>query len=229
MGRKLYYVPIIHTIGDMGSVAVALDEGAIEALGPKLWQRHRETIAGFWESIARFFDSLDVDAFKIYQDGLVAAGTAGKRIVQESIKQGSKNYEIIGSLLSKGARLVKTEDLTLIKQEYAHIMNITRASSDKAKMTQAARYKRAKSGLLKKRDEYIARRINDTLNEGETGVLFIGAYHDLLPKLPDDIQIEKIKDPAKVKAYHEELLSMKKDSQRFLQLAEHLTAPVTVM
>lgn len=33
--------------------------------------------------------------------------------------------------------------------------------------------------LLKKRDQFIAQRINNTLIPGETGIIFLGMLHDL--------------------------------------------------
>jgi hypothetical protein len=43
--------------------------------------------------------------------------------------------------------------------------------------------------LLKKRDQFIAQRINSTLGPGETGIIFIGMLHDLHGLIDQDIQI----------------------------------------
>jgi hypothetical protein len=40
---------------------------------------------------------------------------------------------------------------------------------------------------------FIAHRINDTLGEGETGILFIGASHEILPLLSKDIEVITVK------------------------------------
>ena len=167
--RKLYLVPIIHMSADMGSVSSALDDTANAKLTPELWQRHKDVVSVFWDSISRFFDSLNVNGFKVYQDGLVADGEDGLRIVRESVSQGSKNYEIVGRLLERGAVLVKTESLSLVKQEYNYITKMTRSKSLKEREVAALRYKLARGKILKQRDEFIAGRINETLTEGETG------------------------------------------------------------
>jgi len=224
--RKLYLVPIIHMSADMGSLASALEEGAAAGLGQELWQKHKEIVSGFWDSIARFFDSLDVHAFKVYQDGLVADGVDGLKIVKEGISQGSKNYEIIGKLLERGAVLVKTDDLALVKQERAYIAKIARSKSLKEKEVAALRYKLAQSKLLRQRDDFIAKKIKETLGEGEAGILFIGAIHDILSRLPDDISVNQIKDIAKVREYYRTLGSAKEHSPRFHQLAGYLVSPV---
>jgi len=225
--RKLYLVPIIHATPDMGSLASALDQRAIAELGQELWQKHKQIVSDFWDSIARFFRSLDVNGFKIYQDGLVADGAEGLRIIKEGISQGSKNSEIIGELLERGAVLMKTEDLALVKQEHAYVTKIARSKSLRERELTALRYKLVQSKLLRQRDDFVVRRIKETLGEGETGILLIGAYHDILSKLPDDIQVSQVKDVAKVREYHTTLANPKKRDQHFHFLAQYLISPVT--
>jgi hypothetical protein len=220
--RKLYLVPIIHMSADMGSVAPVLNEGAAAGLGRKLWQEHKGVVSAFWDSIARFVDALDVVGFKVYQDGLLADGAGGLKIVREGINVGSKNYEIIDKLLKRGAVLVKTEDLSLVKQEYEYITSIARAQSLKEKETASQLYRRVQNKLLQQRDEFIARRIQETLGDGETGILFLGAYHDILSRLAPDIQVVQVKDAAKVREYHQRLASRRRDSRLFRQLSEYL-------
>jgi hypothetical protein len=43
--------------------------------------------------------------------------------------------------------------------------------------------------LLKRRDEYIARRINETLRAGETGLIFLGMLHSLGSWLDKEIRL----------------------------------------
>lgn len=225
--RKLYLIPIIHTSADMGSLASTLDEAAGARLTLELWQKHQEIVAVFWDSIGRFLDSLNVEGYKVYQDGLVANGAEGMRIVKESIERESKNYEIVGRLLERGAVLVKTESLPLVKQEYSYITRMTRSRSLKEKEVTALRYKLARGGLLKQRDEFIAGRINETLAEGETGILFIGAYHDVVHRLPPDISVSQVKEVARVKEYHSVLINPKRYDRQFHDLSKYLTSPVS--
>ncbi len=225
--RSLYVIPIIHMSADMGSIAPALDDRAATKLTPELWQRHKEIVPVFWDSIGRFLDSLNVNGFKVYQDGLVADGAEGLRIVRESISQGSKNYEIIGRLLERGAALVKTEALTLVKQEYSYITKMTRSRSLKEREVAALRYKLTRGKLLKQRDGFIAGRINETLAEGETGILFIGAYHDVIKRLAPDIKVGQVKEVARVKEYHKTLINTRRYDQYLRELAEYLTSPIS--
>ena len=225
--RNLYVIPIIHMSADMGSIASTLDDKATAKLTPELWQRHKEIVSAFWDSIGRFLDALDVNGFKVYQDGLVADGEEGLRIVRESVSQGSKNYEIVGRLLERGAVLVKTESLSLVKQEYNYITKMTRSKSLKEREVAALRYKLARGKLLKQRDEFIAGRINETLAEGETGILFIGAYHDVVHRLAPDIRVGQVKEVARVKEYHKSLINTKRHDQQLQELGEYLVSPVS--
>jgi hypothetical protein len=225
--RKLYLIPIIHMSADMGSVASTLDDRAAAKLTSEIWQKHKEIVSVFWDSISRFLNSLDVNDFKVYQDGLVTDGAEGLKIVRAGINQGSKNYEIVGKLLEGGAVLVKTEDIPLVKQEYSYITKMTRSRSLKEREVAALRYKLARGKLLKQRDEFIARIINKTLAEGETGILFIGAYHDVIHRLDPDIKVGEVKDVARVKDYYKSLINKGRYDQYLQELGEYLTSPVS--
>ena len=226
--RKLIYIPIIHMSADLGSIANHVDKRGIAGFGAEFWRRHRETISGFWDSISNYFVNLEVKDFKIYQDGLVADGEVGKRIVEEGLKAGSKNYEIIDDLLKRGATLVQTEDFPLVKEERDRIVKITQAKTTAEKLVAYLKYRLAKNRLLKKRDSYIAKRIDETLNHGETGILFMGAYHNIIPKLVKKIQITEIKEVEKVRDYQRLLLSFRKNQGEFDRLAKYLVSAIKI-
>jgi hypothetical protein len=227
MMKKLFFIPIIHMSADMGSIASTLDEAANTRLTPELWKRHKEIVSIFWDSIGGFIDSLNVNGFKVYQDGMITDGSEGLRIVNEGINQGSKNYKIVGSLLDRGAVLVKTESLPLVKQEYSYVTKMTRSKSLREREVAALRYKLAQGELLKQRDEFIAGRINKTLAEGETGILFIGAYHDVIRKLASEIKVFQVKEVARVRDYHNHLIKTRRYNQCLHELSEYLTSPVS--
>ncbi len=214
--KKLYLIPIIHTSADMGSLGPTLDKRASAKLRPELWQKHKGIVADFWDSISRFTDSLNVSGFRVYQDGLVTDGIEGLRIIREGISQGSRNYDIVGKLLERGAVLMKTEDISLVKQEYHHIMKMTGSKSLKERGAAVLSYKLVKDKLLKQRDDFIAKRIEESLGEGETGILFIGAYHNIIPNLPADIKVVRVKEVDKVREYHTTLINKRRWDLFFL-------------
>ncbi len=222
--RGLIYVPVIHTSADLGSIAKDVTKRGIADLGEDFWNRHIKTVEGFWDAISRYFDPLDVSEMKIYQDGLVAEGEVGQKIVEEGVKSNSRNYELVLKLLKKGAILVKTEDFKLVKEERDRLLAITGAKSITQKLIAFIRYKLVKNSLLKKRDEFIAERIDKTLNQGERGILFIGAYHNIKNRLPKDIQVMEIKDADKVKEYQGLLPFYNKNKERFEELGRYLVS-----
>jgi hypothetical protein len=224
--RQLYVVPIIHTSADMGSLAPGLDQASAAALGTEEWEDYKETVSRFWEAVGDFFDRLSVSGFKLYQDGLVAEGEEGLRIVREGKRKGSKNFEILCKLVSRGAVLVKTEDVGLVRQERAQISRVLGARSARDKQVAGGRYKRIQGKLLARRDDFVAKRIQQTLYEHEAGILFVGAYHDVLARLPADIRVSQIKEVAKVRQYHRAVAgeSMGREARR--KLSQYLASPV---
>lgn len=223
--RKLIYVPIIHVSADLGEVASEIDKRAGSSFGKEDWKKHKDTVSGFWNSIVRYFFSLEVKDFKIYQDGMVADGEMGMRIVSEGEKKGSINYKIVSRLVKQGAQLVRTEDFSLVKKEYDYIIKIAKAKKMVKRIIAALNYRFHKKKLLRKRDESIADTIDKTLGEGETGILFLGAHHEIVSKLPEDIDIMEVKKRDIINKYQKAFLS-KKDKEKLDKLAEYLNSPV---
>ena len=224
--RTLIYVPVIHTSADLGSLAKEVTKRGIADLGEEVWKGHIKTVEGFWDAISHYFNSIDVSGMKIYQDGMIVAGEIGRKIVEETAKTGSRNYELVSSLLKRGAILVKTEVFELVKEERDRLLAITQAKSIAQKIIAFIKYKLIKNRLLNKRDDFIAKRIDETLNNGETGLVFIGAYHNLKEKLPKDIQIKEIKDVNKVREYQKLLPFYNKSRERFEELGRYLISEI---
>lgn len=231
--RKLIYVPIIHMSADMGSIAKQVDKRGIAGFGEEFWKWHRETISGFWDAVSHYFDYIDMDTrnrkkMKIYQDGMIAEREVAQRIVEEGIKSGSKNYELVLRLLKRGAVLVKTEDFKMVKEELDRLLAITKAKSTSKKLIAFIKYRLIKNRLLNKRDEFISKRIDKTLKQDEIGILFLGAYHNIKKRLPKDIQIIELKDREKVMEYQRLVPFYNKNKERFEELSRYLISPVKV-
>ncbi|MGB2762860.1 MAG: hypothetical protein WBC02_03090 [Candidatus Aminicenantaceae bacterium] len=223
--RKLIYVPIIHISADFGEIASEVNKRGLLSFGKEEWKRHKEAVLGFWDSIAHYFDSLEAKDIKIYQDGLVAGGDVGEKIVSDGVKKGSKNYEIVSKLISRGAHLEKTENFLLVKKEYDYILKLAKARKVIKKVIAALNYRFHKKKLLRERDEFIAKTIESTLGQGETGILFLGAQHEILSKLPEDIEILRLINRERINEYRKRFL-FKKDKEKLDQLAEYLASPI---
>ena len=225
--RKLLYVPVIHMDPDLGKIAPAIDKRSAEICGKERWAKHKQTIVLFWNALDNYFKRLDPINLKIYQDGLMAEDELGQRIIEEGAKRGSKNYEIVLDLIRSGGEIRKTEDITLLKEEYNRLLKLAQTNSSLERTVPYIGYSPGRDELMEKRDAFIARSINETLKRGETGVLFIGAYHDVLPCLATDIVVQEIKKSEMVRDYFKELIS-NGDMKIFTQLADYLASPVVI-
>jgi hypothetical protein len=223
--RTLIYIPILHTSADLGSLSKEVTQRGVAAVGEEAWAQHRQTVAGFWRSVGEYCDGIDVTGMKIYQDGMVADGEVARRIVEDTARAGSLNYQLVQKLLERGASLVKTEDWGLVKQEYDSLLALTRAQSLRSKLFALAKHKLAKGSLLARRDAFMAARINETLQGGETGILFIGALHEV--RVAADIRLIEMKDRHKVREYQKLLPAHSAHPLPFAALGRYLTAPVT--
>lgn len=226
MVRKLLYVPIIHMEPDLGNEAAIIDSKSASLFGEERWAKHKENVAKFWENIADYFASVDASTLKVYQDGLPADGALGRKIIEEGAKRRSNNHQIILNLMVRGAEIRKTEDPSLLKEEYEHITGLTHSTQAVEKTIAYAKYKLRKNQLTKERDKFVAKTIDETLKEGETGVLFMGSYHDILRHLPKDIVVKQVKEREKINAYFRVLVS-EGDEEKFEQLAEYLASSCT--
>jgi len=224
--RTLIYVPIIHTSADLGSLAEEVNRKGQENFGENMWRDHLRTIDGFWDALFIYFDSINVSGTKIFQDGMIVDGEPGLHIIREGDKAGSKNHQLVSRLLQKGAILMKTEDFNLVKKERDRLVKMIQAKSTAAKILGLILYKLTKNTLLKQRDEYIAQRIDQTLEEGETGILFIGAYHHVRSKLALDLKIKEIKETRKIREYQSLLPFCHKNKKRFDDLSEYLISKI---
>jgi len=221
--RKLVYIPIIHTTGDMGSLASRLEEKGKAISGEAVWEEHKHTVTGYWEAIARYFASFDVTGYQVYQDGLVADGEIGQRIVEEAAAKGSTNYRLLKNLAARGARIMKTEDPAIVLKEFENIKKIATAKTLPGKSWAVLKYEMAKKKLLEERDRTIAQAINDTLKD--SGILFIGAYHHVIPKLAGDIIVEEVKSRDKVAEYQNSFF-LRQRRPRAEELARYLVADI---
>jgi hypothetical protein len=179
--RTLIIVPIVHSREDMGSLAPESRRGAAQAarLGAAFWSAMRERI-----------ESLDQDwnGVKVYQDGL--PDTVPELVDKIVASAPGQNYRLLRWLAEHGATVLGTEHPKLLMEEHTLLKAISDASGPDKPGATAAYTSRAPA-LLDERDSYIARRIDITLDEGQRGLLFVGAAHQVEKKLPRDIVAQR--------------------------------------
>jgi len=187
--RQLIHVPIIHTAADLGSLAGAVQAHYARVCGRTSWNQREDVVRALWADIQANLDTLQLDPRKmrIYQDGLPICGFE-ERIVRELAQAGSSNHQLILRWLERGAVLMGTEDTQLLMEEYKLQKQRLAKAGKKASPAQEKRLDR----LLAARDSFIAGRIVATLQEGEVGLLFLGALHRLDAFRAADIRLAKL-------------------------------------
>jgi hypothetical protein len=173
--KRVIVIPVIHTLADLGSLADSVRAHYVERFGPEVWQQRQRAVETLWDDIRRAIDALRLDCrrVRIYQDGLPVCGKE-PQIVEELAGAGSLNHQIVLELMGQGAVLVGTEDPQLLLREY-QLQRRTIGSGG----TAPAPPPREAADLLAARDLFIAQRIAATLQDGETGLVFLGAAHRL--------------------------------------------------
>lgn len=178
--RQLIYIPVIHTQVDMGSMADVLKKSYLERHGEEKWVSRVKAIDQMWEGIQRKIEELNLDSHrvKLYQDGLPICGKEIE-IVNEVAGRGSRNYKILQDLVQKGCTLMGTESPEFLIKEYQMIKEAAQPKGKNRPFWKSLRLWLAARNILRDRDRFIAQRIVETLQDGETGILFMGIHHQV--------------------------------------------------
>jgi hypothetical protein len=185
--RKLAYIPIIHSVADMGTLGASIRRMKLSALGRQGLTRNAAVVEKMWEEIESVVANLPVTpgTVRVYQDGLPVCGHE-QEIVSELAGAGSRNHRLLLKLQARGATLMGTESPELLVEEY---QLATAAFASGATVRMEIRQKQLRDTLLERRDRYIADRIKGTLDAGESGILFMGMLHDVTRYLDSDIDV----------------------------------------
>jgi hypothetical protein len=174
----------------MGALRESVQRMTLQKLGEKEWESRIDLIDKLWSKIESAVDELPfpLEKVRVYQDGLPVCGIESK-IVTEIAGSGSRNHRLLVSLMEKGATIMGTESPELLTEEYDLVKRILAAGNSVEAARIEAEQKSLSDALLKKRDRYIADRINSTLCPEETGIIFLGMLHSLNGLLDGDIQV----------------------------------------
>ena len=175
---RLIYVPVVHSTAEMGSAATAYKAAFLARYGEAKWAERSAEFDAIWRAIADAITALglDLERVNLYQDSLPVCGREGA-LVHELACQGSRNHQLLESLVHGGATLVGTESPALLLEEYKLLQSPERTEAQAA-------------ALLEARDRFIAGQIDATLGEDRDGILFIGALHKVATFLPRRIKAE---------------------------------------
>ncbi len=171
-GRKLYLVPLIY----------AGRESPAEYL-----EKHNR----YWNQVENQLNDLELklgQVNKMYHELIPVSGEDGIKTIKDL---NDRSYQIVKDKLDKGAKLEATEEGELLTEfmDWNKCL-LVGLQNQKVFIKIYEFYKEAS----KKRNEYIAKHIDETLLGGEIGILFMREGHQV--QFPSDIQVFYVAPPA---------------------------------
>ncbi|MDO9028327.1 MAG: hypothetical protein Q7U68_05645, partial [Candidatus Roizmanbacteria bacterium] len=118
----LYYVPIIHSIADYGSLGPAIKEAFARRAGEAAFANFQKNINEYWKFVEERIEKMipDVAGLIIYHDGF-PVGDREKILALFGFMcrdhPESPNFQLIKKLIDKGAVLEGTEDMSLVVEQ----------------------------------------------------------------------------------------------------------------
>ena len=169
--RKLFFVPLLFTPRDI--------QGELF-----------EKVFRYWDQVDAQLTSLELKlgiTKKVYHELVPTGGEEGSKIIEEL---NSTSYGIVKARLDKGAQLEPLEDADLLTES----MDWTRCLA--VGLQNAKVFDKVYESYIqaqKKRNEHIAKMINDTLKESEVGILLMREGHQV--QFPADIEVFYVSPP----------------------------------
>ena len=171
-GRKLYFIPLVYG----GSESPA---------------EYREKLDKYWSQVENQVMDLEsklAKIDKIYHELIPVSGDEGIKVIKNL---NEKSHHIAVTKMEAGAQLEATEDGEVLTEFIDWSRCLTMGlQNEKVFTTVYESYVAAG----KKRNEYIARHLDETLQDDETGALFMREGHQV--QFSPDIQIFYVAPPA---------------------------------
>jgi len=171
-GRKLYFVPLLYSGKDMPE--------------DYLVKFHK-----YWEQVekhlAELFGKLG-EVNRVYHEMVAVSGDEGIKAVEELSEKSGK---IVRACLEKKARLEAVEDDDILT-EFMDWSRCLIIGLQNPKVLSKVYESYIEAG--KKRNEAIAKKIDETLGENEIGLLMMRENHQV--QMPPDIQVFYVAPPA---------------------------------
>jgi hypothetical protein len=137
----------------------------------------------------------DFSMVQVYQDALPIGpnpeSNIEQRIVEDLAAKNSENHKLLKWMIQAGARLIGTEDPSLLVEEYelAQKLLLFYKNDQSGGQFGFGQHCDRQKEVLSKRDAFIAKRIDETLLCDHQGVVFLGMAHRLECCLADDIEV----------------------------------------
>ncbi|GAF99189.1 unnamed protein product [marine sediment metagenome] len=170
--RKLYFVPLIYS-------------------GKESVDEYLEKFNNYWGQVETQMSNLELKlgkVYKIYHELIPVGGDDGVKAIEEL---NNKSCQIVKNRLEKGARLEVIEEGELLTEFMDWSKCLAMGLQNEEVFIKVYQFYTEAS---KKRNEHIAKQIDETLKEDETGVLFMREGHQV--QFPSDIQVFYVAPPA---------------------------------
>ena len=193
----LYYVPIIHSDKDLAEVGTIIKDLRTKIYGREFAKHDEKQIEELWQNIRAWVlrTIKDISGLIIYQDGMPAGPREKIRKLFDLVLSEhpeSPLFRLTKELLDKGAVLEGTEDINLVLKRsnvYKEIYECAAKYSDPIEAKNFIMRKVAEQDeLILQADQFIAKRINETLPEDGRGVIFMGYRHEV------DLELVKMRE-----------------------------------
>jgi len=171
-GRKLYFIPLIYSNED-------LSEDYLEKFN-KYWEQVEKQVAELVSKLG--------EVNRIYHELVTAAGDEGIKTVKELSE---RSHKIVQACVEKKAQLEAAEDSDILT-EFMDWSRCLLIGLQNPKVVSKVYESYVEIG--KKRNDNIARKIDETLKENEIGILLMRESHQV--QFPSDIQVFYVAPPA---------------------------------
>ena len=171
-GRKLYFVPLIY----------CEKEPPAEYL---------EKFNNYWDQVENQVSSLELKLGRIdriFHELISAGGEDGAKVIKDL---NDRSYQIVENRLGKGTQLEATEEAELLTEFMDWSRCLLLGLQNQQVFTTVYEYY---TEANKKRNEHIAKKIDETLKEDEVGILFMREGHQV--QFPSDIKVFYVVPPA---------------------------------
>ncbi len=176
--RTLYHVPLIHSPAELGSLKDTFLEQHIRAHGNDATQVFVQSVQAYWQEVLRrleehgFFQAETAKDLHVFVDSMPDTTEAMKHNILNALAaKDLPLYSIVKKIRDCGAHVHGTEGMGLLLREWACWQQYVETGRAPDPKEQAA--------LLRLRDTYIAQRIDASLPQDGTGLLFLGQLHDI--------------------------------------------------
>jgi hypothetical protein len=171
-GRKLFFIPLIYAGTD-------LPEEFLEKFN-RYWEQVEKQIAELAGKLG--------EVNRLYHELITLSGEEGSQTIKEL---SDRSHKIVQACLERKAQLEALEEGDILT-EFMDWSRCLLMGLQNPKVV--ARVYELYTDAWKKRNEYIARRIDETLKENEIGILLMRENHQV--QFPPDIQVFYVAPPA---------------------------------